>query len=371
MSRLTVIGMGLIGGSIALGAMGSGRFSEVVGYDSDPAALEGAIRRGAVHRVAHSPEDAVWNSSLVVVAAPLDAFESIANSIAGSTPEGAVVTDVGSAKERVVAVGEEAFGPRFVGGHPMAGSERHGIDAADPDLFRDAWWILTPTPATSSLAYNRVTALAAALGARPVALDPPAHDELVARLSHLPQLVAGAVVEAASSTPVERPLLTLAAGGFRDVTRIAAGHPDLWLSILRGNEAAVLRALEAFQGTLTRLMQAMESGDWEEVRTFLARARAARTQLFARPDLPAEPAQVSVPAPDRPGVLAEVTTTAGELGANIEDLRIVHSTEGGHGRLDLVIAGRSEAERLAARLRAQGYRATVLQGGPEAGFSVD
>lgn len=352
--RVAILGTGLIGGSIGLGLAAAGD-TEVIGYDRDPASSEAALRAGAVSAVSLEPAEAVAGASLVVLAGPVDATEGLVGAI-GDAVDGAVVTDVGSAKAAVVAVGEGAFGPSFVGGHPMAGSERHGIDAASADLFRDAWWILTPTRRTDAEAYARVAELVARLGAKPVAISPSRHDSLVARLSHVPQLTASALVDLAAGAGDREALLGLAAGGFRDVTRIAASNPDLWVTILRSNKVSILEALETLNHKLRSVAGSIDRDDWDEVREWLAGARNNRLELFARPDLSGEPAGLSLPVTDRPGVLAEVTTAAGRLGANIEDLRIVHSTEGGHGRLELVVTGEGPADRLAEALLAMGYR---------------
>lgn len=354
--RVTVLGTGLIGGSIGLGLRAADPEAEVAGYDPDGAAAEAALRAGAVTSVAPDPVAAADGADLVVLAGPVDATGPLVDALAGNVGEGAVVTDVGSAKAAVVAAGEKAFGRSFVGGHPMAGSERHGVDAATADLFRDAWWILTPTRATSPEAYARVADLVARLGAKPVAVSPGRHDSLVARLSHIPQLTASALVDLAAGAGDREALLGLAAGGFRDVTRIAASNPDLWVTILRSNKPSILDALGTLNRKLTAVAGSIERDEWDEVREWLAGARNSRLELFARPDLSGEPAGLSLPVTDRPGVLAEVTTAAGRLGANIEDLRIVHSTEGGQGRLELVVTGEGPADRLAEALANMGYR---------------
>ena len=327
-----------------------------MGYDPDPHSVAAALRLGAIDESAPDPAAAAARADLVVLAAPVDAVASLAGAVAGRPSPEATVTDVGSAKQEAVAAGEAAFGGAFVGGHPMAGSERHGTAAATADLFRDAWWILTPTDATSPRAYARVAEMVGVLGAKPVAIGPSQHDSLVARLSHVPQLTASALVDLASGAGDREALLGLAAGGFRDVTRIAASNPDLWVTILRSNRAEVLRALTTLNDKMTSVAGLLEREAWPELRAWLAGARDNRLELFARPDHSGEPAGLSLPVTDRPGVLAEVTTAAGRLGANIEDLRIVHSTEGGHGRLELVVTGERAADRLAAALDAMGYR---------------
>lgn len=350
--RVAIIGTGLIGGSIGLALRADG--AEVVGHDDDYVAARAATQRGAIARAAASPAEAVEGAELVIVAVPVDRLPQVCASIAPG-PD-AVVTDVGSAKAEAVAQGEAAFGGRFIGGHPMAGSERHGVEAADAALFRGAYWILTPTPATLDRSYRLVTELAGRLGATPVAVEPEVHDALVARLSHLPQLVASALVEVAVTTGDRDALLGLAGGGFRDVTRIAASDADLWVAILRANRSAILEALDGLERKFEDLGTLLRAGRWDELRRFLDRARRARLQLFAKPVYAGEPVALDLMIPDRPGVLAEVTTAAGEIGANIEDLRIIHSTEGGRGRLHLVVAGEDKARRLESALAGLGYR---------------
>ncbi|MFN2586553.1 MAG: prephenate dehydrogenase/arogenate dehydrogenase family protein [Actinomycetota bacterium] len=354
--KVAILGTGLIGGSIGLGIKAAAPETPVAGFDPDPLAAAAAVAAGAIDGAAATPGGAVAGARTVVLAGPVDALEDLTAAIAGDVPADAVVTDVGSAKAAAVTAGERTLGPRFVGGHPMAGSERHGIDAASADLFRDAWWILTPTRSTAPDAYARVAELVGLLGAKPVAVAPAKHDSLVARLSHVPQLTASALVDLAAGAGDREALLGLAGGGFRDVTRIAASSPDLWVTILRSNKASILDALATLNKKLSVVAESIERDAWDEVRDWLAGARNNRLELFARPDLSGEPAGLSLPVTDRPGVLAEVTTAAGRLGANIEDLRIVHSTEGGHGRLELVVTGEGPADRLADALAKMGYR---------------
>jgi prephenate dehydrogenase len=351
LGRVGIIGLGLIGGSAGLALRARSLAGRVVGFDVDRGALAGALERGAIEDRAETIEDAVASADLVMVATPVDLTPEVLERIAG-----AVVTDVGSAKEEVVRAGERHLGAAFVGGHPMAGSERHGIDAAHEQLFDEAWWILTPTTATGSESYTAVSNFVTGLGARPIALDPGAHDALVARLSHLPQLTASALVDVALAAGEREALLGLAGGGFRDVTRIAASNPDLWVAIIRSNRQAVLESLGGLGGRLETVTSMIATERWEELRAWLDRSRRARLEVFAKPDFGGPPVGLTLMVPDRPGVLAEVTTAAGELGANIEDLRIVHSTEGGQGRLELIVSGAKRAEALVGALMRLGYR---------------
>jgi prephenate dehydrogenase len=360
MNRLAILGTGLIGGSIGLGWRRVHPDAPVVGYDGDAASIRRAFERGAVTEVASSPGRAAAGADLIVVALPVDRIGRALEVIGPLAPPGAVVTDVGSAKADVVAGGEEIFGGRFVGGHPMAGSEEGGIDSADEGLFEGARWILTPTERTDPAAYEVAAAFVRSLGASVVAVGPSVHDGLLARISHVPQVVASAVVAAAVGGGDRPAHLALAAGGFRDVTRIAASPPDLWVSILRSNPRAVLEGIEGVRAGLLHAADLIEAGRWEDLRGWLGAARRDRTSLFAKPGPQLDSVALILLVPDRPGVLAEVTTAAGTMGANIEDLRIVHSPEGGRGRLELTIGGAAPAAELTDALERLGYH--VLPG---------
>ena len=354
MEKVAILGTGLIGGSVGLALKAARPGLQVIGYDTERGSAEAAVAKGAIDHAALSVEEATVDAELVLLCMPVDLIPETLEQLAAAR-RGAFVSDVGSAKTRVVAEGERLFGHLFVGGHPMTGSERHGIEAADADLFRDAHWVLTPTPATASEAYAAVAGLVTTLGARPVALDPASHDALVARLSHLPQLVASAIVELAAGAGDRAALLGLAGPGFRDVTRIAASDPDLWVAIIKANTKAVVDGLSMLGLRLGELGEAIQAERWSDLKDFLGAAREARLELFAKPEYGGPPVALSMMVPDRPGVLAEVTTAATQRGANIEDLRIVHSTEGGRGRLELVVAGEDRAERLVEDLLGLGY----------------
>jgi prephenate dehydrogenase len=268
-----------------------------------------------------------------------------------------VVTDVGSVKASVVAAVDDA---RFLGGHPRAGSEQEGVEGADPDLFRGAVWVLTPTPATSDATFALLRSILTELGAEVVALAPDHHDALVAVVSHVPHLTATALMRLADDRATEhRALLRLAAGGFRDMTRIASGHPGIWPDICAENRDAILDVLDGLVASLTEVRAVVADGDRDALLAGLEQARAARSNLPTRLGADAALCEVRVPVPDRPGVLAEVTTLAGELGVNIADVEIAHSSEGDAGVL-IVVVELAEAERLRTGLVARGYRPSVI-----------
>ena len=357
--RAAVVGTGLIGGSMGLALRRAEEVGEVVACDVVPGRAEEAVARGAADRAAGSPEEAGEDADLIVVATPVGVIVDAACAAASRAAEGAIVTDVGSVKARVVDEAESRLPPhvRFLGGHPMAGSEQDGLAAADAQLFAGATWVLTPTPATHPSAQTTLHRLLSSIGAHVVALEPRHHDRLVAVVSHLPHLAAGALLNLAAERSLEAEgLFALAAGGFRDMTRVSSGRSGIWLDICEENAEAIVAVIDSYVDGLARIRDAIAEGDREAVQGLLEAARVARNRIPAKPGpLPARLAEIAVPIPDRPGVIAEVTTTIGNEGVNIEDIQIVHSAEGGRGVLYLVMAGGSPAERAAAALERAGY----------------
>ena len=346
--RAAIVGTGLIGGSIGLALKSRGW--HVTGSDRDPARSARALELGAIDEVGADPR-----ADITFVATPVTTIAEAAREALASG-EG-IVTDVGSVKAPVVAAVDH---PRFVGGHPMAGSEQEGVDGADPDLFSGATWVLTPTKGTDPEAYARLHGVVSSFGANVVAIAPGRHDDLVALVSHVPHLTAATLMTLAGESAEEHAtLLQLAAGGFRDMTRIAAGHPGIWPDICTENRDAIVAALDRLVAALSEMRTVVAESDRERLLRVLEGAREARTNLPARIAAhPEQVAEVRVPVPDRPGVLAEITTLAGELGVNIHDLEIAHSSEGDRGVLLLVVDAAS-ADLVRGALFARGLRPSV------------
>ena len=323
--RGAVVGTGLIGGSIALALRKQGW--HVTGRDLDPQRAAQALEQGALDAVGDDPA-----AELTFVCVPVS---SIAEEARRALAAGGVVTDVGGVKAPVVAAVDH---PRFVGGHPMAGSEQEGMDGADPSLFEGATWVLTPIVSTDADAYTLVRSIVTSLGADVVALAPERHDELVATVSHVPHLAAATLMALAADGATEQgPMLRLAAGGFRDMTRIAAGHPGIWPDICAENRDAIVQALDRLISALSATRDLVVLGDRPGPLQVPQQARAARVNLPSRVARDTALVEMRVPVPDRPGVLAEITTLLGELDVNIEDLEIAHSVEGERGVLVLVV----------------------------------
>ncbi|MFM7617754.1 MAG: prephenate dehydrogenase/arogenate dehydrogenase family protein [Actinomycetes bacterium] len=350
--HVALIGTGLIGGSLGLALRSRGH--RVVAFDVDPTRAARALGMGAADEVVDDPVRAVAGCDLAVVATPVG---RIGPTVVATLEAGApVVTDVGSVKGPVVReVATHGRAAHFVGGHPMAGSEQDGLDGADADLFVGATWVLTPVAGTDPDAHATVRALATTVGAEVVEIPPDEHDALVAVVSHVPQLAATTLMDvAAAGGEGSALLLRLAAGGFRDMTRIAASHPAIWPDICAANRDAIIEALDRYVEALAAVRRMVDAGDRDDLLALLERARGARRDLPVSAAVAGPLVELRIPVPDRPGVLAEVTTLAGSLGVNIVDLEINHSIEGTSGLLVLIV-GAARADALAEGLVAAGY----------------
>ena len=346
-STLGIIGVGLIGGSVGLAAGDSGW--EVVGVDA-PQVLENAAQSGAIHRAATLKE--VREADLVVLAAPISKVTDLVGDL---IPTNALITDVASAKSAIVRRAEN-LNLRFVGGHPMAGSQLSGVANASSKLFEGARYFLTPTGHTDPDDYREVAGFVRELGAVPTAVDPEKHDLLMAALSHLPHLMAVALLKVASDISPEA--LSFAGPSFRDLTRVGASNPELWSDILAENAPALGEALGAFAGAMAQLGSEIKDRESME-----GRFRQAREAYDALGGILVEKGDanvdVAIPVENRPGVFAEVTTLMGSNNINILDLYVRHSnTE----RAALILTLDAEAAQQARELlRIAGFTAE-LQG---------
>lgn len=323
--RAQIIGTGLIGGSIGLGLRQRGW--RVTGTDAVIARAQRALELGVVDEVGVDP-----GAQITFVATPASHVVSEARL---ALRRGGVVTDVAGVK---AVIASELDHARFVAGHPMAGSEQEGVEGADGDLFVGATWVLTPGEHTDAEAYALVQAVIGVLGANVIAVAPSRHDALVALVSHVPHLTAATLMNLAADAALEdSTLLRLAAGGFRDMTRIAAGHPGIWPDVCVDNKTAILSVLDSLTGALTEIRRVVSEGDRSGLISWLERARQERANLPVGAPPPDETAELRIPVPDRPGAIAEVTTTLAELGVNIFDIEIAHSAEGGRGVMVLAV----------------------------------
>jgi prephenate dehydrogenase len=353
---VAVVGTGLIGASVGLAAQRGG--ASVVGWDVDPRALGVAVGRGAVE-AAGSLEQALAGAELAVVAVPIAALPAQVAAVLAATGEETTVTDVGSTKASVVAAA--AGSPRFVGGHPIAGLESRGAEHASAGIFEGATWFLTPTAHTDNERHRAVHGFVTSLGAVPVAIDPVAHDRLVALTSHVPHVLANVVVNQAGATRVEghEPLAN-AGGSLRDMTRIAGANPRIWTDIFLDNADAVREALAEHRRRIEQVEAALAEGDAGFLARWIGEASQNRRRMLdSAYDNAGALHHVRVHVPDRPGVLQGITQALGAERINIEDFELEHISPERGGTLTLLVTGEGEARRTAELLESQGYDVLV------------
>ncbi len=277
--KLVVVGVGLIGGSFSLALKQVGRVGEVVGIGRNRGTLERALKLGVIDRVGAIDHDTLASASVIMLATPVGQMGEVLHALQPFIPESAIVTDGGSTKQDVVAIAREALGAgfaRFVPGHPIAGTERSGPEAAFPELYQNRRVILTPVADTDPTAVARIRAAWETCGARVTLLAPAQHDTVLAAVSHLPHLLSFALVEELAAHESGELLFSFAGGGFRDFTRIASSNPEMWRDISVANRVALGAELSRYRAALDALQRMVDAGDGESLGGVFERARDAR-----------------------------------------------------------------------------------------------
>lgn len=283
--RLCIIGVGLIGGSLARALRASGQVREIVGAGRSAGNLQQAVELGVIDRYETDFARAVEGADMVLVAVPLGAMEAVFAAIRDHLAAGAVLTDAGSAKGSVIEAARRAFGAPldfFVPGHPIAGTERSGVTASFAGLYQGRRVILTPLPETAAAATARVRDMWQAAGAHVAEMDPLHHDDVLAATSHLPHVLAFTLVESLARLQDKKEIFEYAAGGFRDFTRIASSDPLMWRDICLANGEAIQQMIERFIADLLVLDQAVEARDGERLMQIFGDAKAARDRFVEK-----------------------------------------------------------------------------------------
>jgi prephenate dehydrogenase len=351
---VTVVGVGLIGGSVGLAARA--RLGASV-RGVDPRA-DAALARGAIDSVHDDLEAALDGADAAFVAVPVDRLADTVRAVLEHAPRRCVVTDVGSTKRAVI---EAATDERFVGGHPLAGSEASGVEHAREDLFDGATWYLTPTQATQGVLLERLHRLLAGLGAHPMAIDADVHDRAMAAVSQLPHVLANVLVsQATDALGGERPPAT--GPSFRDATRVAGANPALWGAIYSANRDALGLALDGaiaeLEGVRERLRGGADLTGWQED------AAAGRRALLEAGLGTGPLREVRVAVPNRPGVIADIALTLGHAGINISDMALSPSPDNSQGEIGLWVA-QARAARAAELVAGLGFAVIAPPSGAE------
>jgi prephenate dehydrogenase len=362
---VAILGTGLIGGSLALALSEQRPEFRLIGFDANRREAWQAAERRAIHEVAASAAGAVGQADIVVLAAPLSASLVLLRDIAGHLREGTLVTDVGSVKDPIVSYAQEVLPSTvgFVGGHPMAGAEQGGMDNADPLLFQNAVWVLCPPKGIDDTEFADrfapVIDLVTCTGARPFLLDAERHDRIAATVSHLPQLLAVALVNQAVAA--DEAAHELAAGGFRDMTRIASSPYGIWREIFAANQGPVLDVLARFSDQLSRIRHGIAAEDWSELERLFDGARSGRARIPAGAKGFLHPlGELTVRAEDRPGYLLGIVKALTDAGLNIKDVELLKVREGAEGVFRFGFADDEDADRAVEALKQCAYEARRL-----------
>jgi|APLak6261694702_1056217.scaffolds.fasta_scaffold08256_1 prephenate dehydrogenase len=279
LKKIVIFGVGLIGGSVALALKKAGSAAQIIGVGRSTESLQSAVDLGVIDAACSDITQAVQNADIVLIAAPVAQTASILTAIKPALAATTVITDAGSTKSDVLACAKEILGEQFnqfVGGHPIAGAEKSGVTAATTDLYRNKNVVLTPTDATDPDAIQRVRELWQHCGANVTEMPATTHDSIFAAVSHLPHLLAFALVDDIASRKNAEQLFGFAASGFRDFTRIAGSHPEMWRDISLANRSALLNEITAYQDELSRLKQMLELSDGDALHALFDRASTAR-----------------------------------------------------------------------------------------------
>jgi prephenate dehydrogenase len=352
--KIAVLGVGLIGGSIGLAAHRRAG-AEVSGYDDDREVCSRALALGAIGSAAEGIPEAVSGADVVFVATPLSVIAETVVSALESAGPGCVVSDVGSTKRPLAAAGADE---RFIGGHPLAGAETAGVEHAREDLFDGATWYLTPARgSTAGVLYERLHRLLSTLGAFPTAIDPVTHDSLMACVSHLPHVLANALVEQAAALTADDGSQGLPAVGpsFRDATRVAGANTRIWTDIYLSNRDALVEGIDELSDRLQEVRSWLADADAGALAEWNRRARGEREELLGAGLVGGPVQELRASVPNRPGVIAEIALALGRDGVNIADMALSPSQDNRQGVIALWIRGEDQAGRAQELINGLGF----------------
>ncbi len=353
--RLAVLGVGLIGGSVALAAR-ERLGAEVTGYDDSPEALERALQLGALNCARSTVPAAVADAEAVFVAVPVGGLSDLVGEALAAAPADCVITDVGSTKRAVVAAHDD---PRFVGGHPLAGAENAGVEHARADLFEAATWYLTPSSGTSGMLYERLHRLLHGIGARPTAIDADTHDRILAAVSHLPHVLANVLVSQAATTLEHDPhppaRLPATGPSFRDATRVAGAPSAIWTDIYLSNRDALVAEIDGAIERLHGVRAALNEADAAAITVWNEQAAADRRRLLEAQLAGGDLHELRTSVPNRPGVVAQLALELGRAGVNIHDMALYPASDMKEGVVAMWIAGETATERAQELIAGLGF----------------
>jgi prephenate dehydrogenase len=351
----------MMGGSLALAARSRADVDDVVGFDSDPGALEEALAAGIITETAASAGKAAAYADLAVVSTPVRSIPALVEECAAAEPRPRLITDMGSTKSAIMRSLSPLARSLFIGGHPLCGAADSGVRYARPDLFEGATYFLCTTGAAFPKLYAMLQEFVVDLGARPTHIEASAHDQIMAVVSHLPHVLANALMEHAGRFSVGgKRALQWVGASFTDLTRVAGANPPMWRDIFLENGEALAASVRTLSAELERFSADLAAGDADGIARAIESAGAFREEMLEFADItPATLYKVTVRVPDEPGVIARVMTALGEARINVEDLTLHHMSRSVGGDLELFVAGEQVAEEAGGLLNGLGYPSRV------------
>lgn len=348
-NKVAIIGLGLIGGSLARALKEKTGIREIIAVTRSGEAISQAVRDGSILRGSDRLDEDVYDSDAVFICTPVKQALRFMDELSGRVKPGCIVTDVGSTKEEITRYADSRTKLScFIGGHPMAGTEKSGYGAGFSHMFENAYYVLTPCASTTGDAIECMKELVKSIGAIPVVMDAALHDRVTGGISHVPHIIASGLVNMVRELDTsDGAMQMLAAGGFRDITRIASSNPEMWENIVTSNKKQVLELLDSFSGVLANFRLLLEGGETAAIREFFETARAFRDSMSSRIGGPISPAfELIVDVEDKPGIIGEIATILGLHNINIKNINVSNSREMEQGCLKIRLAD-MESENIA------------------------
>lgn len=357
--KMTIIGLGLIGGSLAKALRERLEIRDITAVTRNSASIDLALKDGFIERGFTEVNEYVWDSDMVFICTPINCTRKYIDALAAKVKPGCIITDVGSTKGEIIDyVNSMDSPPCFVGGHPMAGTEKAGYTASFSHLFENAYYILTPCKSTTEYAITSMKAIIMGIGGIPLIMDAHEHDAITARISHVPHIIASALVNMIKNMDEgDGRMQMLAAGGFRDITRIASSSPEIWESIVLSNKLQVEKILEAYINILENFRKILKNGKNREIYSFFDSAKNYRNSIpYREKSLLNQEYEITVDVVDKPGIIGNIATILGNNNINIKNINVSNSREFEQGCLRISLPDIKSANIAFDLLTASGYK---------------
>ncbi|MFV9510254.1 prephenate dehydrogenase [Tepidibacillus sp. LV47] len=363
--KITIIGVGLIGGSLAINFKNSGQY-QVIGYDVKEYQLQMAEKLGVIDQGVMDLQEAIRDTDYIFLSAPVGQLYKLLDTILElKFKQGVIITDTGSTKGKLVEYTSMFLekGAYFIGGHPMAGSHKSGVQAANDRLFENAYYVLTPEPNIPKAIVDDLISLLSLTRAKIIQMDPYEHDQVVGAISHFPHIIAALLTnQVAEYSEQNKWYSRLAAGGFKDITRIASSNPEMWRDILIHNQKVLMELAEDWKRAFDHIIQMVSRLDAKEIEQFFRSARDFRNNLPEKGKGALNPLyDLFIDVPDHPGVIGKVTTLLGEAEISITNIQILEIREDIMGVLRITFRNENDLERAKKLLEDSGYHVYLVE----------